>query len=186
MQASGEVELLVRVMESLRIESHRLQLATPVVAFHLDFSQGEQDVPVRVKPGLQVHIPASVSMKVVWQTHFCWVSLKSVYWEQGVHPAEPSKLQPDSQSEQVSAPPTEKVPAAQFSTPRWSDVGFVPATAVLHDERPVVSAYWPSPEQLILEPPTQACPAEREELESECQVGLKPYVIRTLALTFTD
>jgi hypothetical protein len=66
----------------------------------------------------------------------------------------------------------EKVPAAQFSTPRRSDVGLVPATAVLHDERPVVSAYWPVPEQLILEPATQTCPAEREELESEYEVGL--------------
>jgi hypothetical protein len=183
MQAVGEVELVKIVVESFSVVSHRLQLATPIVAFHLDFSQGEQDVPVRVKPGLQVHVPASVSMKVVWQAHLCWDLLKSVYWGQGVHPAEPSKLQPDLQTEQVLAPPTEKVPAAQFSTLSREEEGFFPADAVLQTLALSTSEYFPSllhSVQAVDSPPMDAVPLR----QSPHWVSVS--VVQSAALYFPD
>ena len=42
-------------MDPMRVSSQREQLVTPINDFHFPFSQGSQEVPIRVSPALQVH-----------------------------------------------------------------------------------------------------------------------------------
>ena len=78
------------------------------------------------------------------------------------HPAAPSALlSPAPQTEQVSAPPTEKVPAAQFSTLSREEEGFFPADAVLQTLALSTSEYFPSllhSVQAVDSPPMDAVP----------------------------
>jgi hypothetical protein len=90
-----------------------------------------------------------------------WVSVSvvqsAILYFPGAHvaqveqPAAPSALlSPAPQREHVSAPPTEKVPAAQFSMPDFnpfsSILGLEPAGAVLQTAEPCTSEYSPAPE----------------------------------------
>ena len=56
-------------MDPLRVSSQREQLVTPIDDFHFPFSQGSQEVPMRVSPALQVHeLPSPILKKVGMQS----------------------------------------------------------------------------------------------------------------------
>ena len=55
MQEDEEVEPGFSVMDPFRVSSQREQLVTPIDDFHFPFSQGSQEVPMRVSPALHVH-----------------------------------------------------------------------------------------------------------------------------------
>jgi len=75
------------------------------------------------------------------------------------HPTDPMKLNLlESQEVHSVFPPIENVPAEQFSTPVLVEEGIVPGGASLQALRRSISAYSPSPSQVIFSPPLHACP----------------------------
>ena len=63
MQEDTEVEPGFSVIPPLRVSSQREQLVTPIEDFHFPFSQGSQEVPMRVSPELQVQEESSLILE---------------------------------------------------------------------------------------------------------------------------
>ena len=136
MQEDTDVEPLRAVMAPLRVSSQRVQLMTPIEDFHFPFSQGSQEVPIRVSPALQVHEESSpILEKDGMQSQDC-SSFGVSCWGQGRQEEAPTEEKvPSGQVVQVLLAPMLKVFLGQIMRVVRSGEGIWPALAVLQKLR---------------------------------------------------
>ena len=118
-------------MDPLRVSSQREQLVTPIDVFHFPFSQGSQEVPMRVSPALQVHeLSSPILEKDGMQSQDC-SSFGVSCWGQGRQEEAPTlEKVPSWQVVHVSLAPIEKVFLGQIVKEVRSEEGLEPAGAV--------------------------------------------------------
>jgi hypothetical protein len=132
MQEDTDVEPLRAVTAPLRVSSQRVRLVTPIEDFHFPFSQGSQEVPMRVSPALQVHEESSpILEKDGIQSQDCSSFWVSCWGQRRQEEAPTEEKDPSGQIVHVSLAPMLKVFLGQMMRVVRSREGMWPALAVL-------------------------------------------------------